>query len=175
MNCSIPGFPVLHYLPEFAQTHCPLSRWGHPVISSSVTTFSSCLQPFPASGSLPMSQKMWLLASGCQNIGASASASVLPMNIQGWLLCVGRCKGLDSLKSSLLCVSQQVGASFLCLTHSEFPWGCSLMAAGSQLFLPFLSALRAQKLTLEGCSHWWLWLPCLLIWQEVLLFSISDS
>ena len=175
MNCSIPGFPVLHYLPEFAQTHCPLSRWGLPVISSSVTTFSSCLQPFPASGSLPMSQKMWLLASGCQNIGASASASVLPMNIQGWLLCVGRCKGLDSLKSSLLCVSQQVGASFLCLTHSEFPWGCSLMAAGSQLFLPFLSALRAQKLTLEGCSHWWLWLPCLLIWQEVLLFSISDS
>ena len=85
VNCSTPGFPVLHYLPEFAQTHCPLSRWCHPVISSFVAAFSSCLPLFPASGSLPMSQKRWLLASGCQSIGASASASVLPMNIQGWL------------------------------------------------------------------------------------------
>ena len=88
---------------------------------------------------------------------------------------VGRCKSLDSLKSFLSCASQQVGASFLCFTHSEFPWGCNLMAAGSQVFLPFLSALRAQKLTLEGCKRWWLPSPCLLIWQEILLFSISYS
>ena len=60
---------------------CPLSRWCHPTISSSVIPFSSCLQSFPASGSFPMSQ---LFASGGQNIGVSASASVLPMNIQGW-------------------------------------------------------------------------------------------
>ena len=57
----------------------PLSRWGHPTISSSVIPFSSCLQSFPASGSFPMNQ---LFASG---IGASASsASVPPMNIQDW-------------------------------------------------------------------------------------------
>ena len=58
---------------------CPLSWWGHPTISSSVIPFSSCLQSFPAPGSLPMSQ---LFASSDQSIGASAS--VLPMNIQGW-------------------------------------------------------------------------------------------
>ena len=60
---------------------CPLSWWCHPVISSSVVPFSSCLQSFPASGAFPMSQ---LFTSGGQRIGASASASVFPMNIQGW-------------------------------------------------------------------------------------------
>jgi len=59
---------------------CPLSRWCHPTISSSVVPFSSCLQSFPASGSFPMSQ---LFASGGQRIRVSASASVLPMNISG--------------------------------------------------------------------------------------------
>ena len=59
---------------------CPLSQWCHPTISSSVVPFSSRLQSFPASESFPMSQ---LFASGGQSIGASASASVLPMNIQG--------------------------------------------------------------------------------------------
>ena len=60
---------------------CLLSRWCHPTISSSVVPFSSCLQSFPASRSFPVS---WLLTSGGQSTGASASASVLPMNIQGW-------------------------------------------------------------------------------------------
>ena len=59
----------------------PLSQWCHPTISSSVVPFSSCPQPFPASGSFPMSQ---LFASGGQSIGASASASALPVNTQGW-------------------------------------------------------------------------------------------
>ena len=58
---------------------CLLSQRCHPTISSSVITFSSCLLPFPASGSFPMSQ---FFASGGQSIGASSSASVLPMNIQ---------------------------------------------------------------------------------------------
>ena len=58
----------------------PLSWWCHPTISSSAVPFSSCLQSFPASGSFPMSR---LFASGGQSIGASASATVLPMNIQG--------------------------------------------------------------------------------------------
>ena len=59
----------------------PLSRWCHPTISSSVIPFSSCLQSFPASGSFQMDQ---IFASGGQSIGVSASASVLPMNIQDW-------------------------------------------------------------------------------------------
>ena len=58
---------------------CPLSRWYHPTISS-VVSFSSCLQSFPASGSFPMSQ---FFASGRQSIGVSALASVFPVNIQG--------------------------------------------------------------------------------------------
>ena len=60
---------------------CPLSRWCHPTISSSVIPFSSCLQSFLESGSSPMSQ---FFPSGGQSIGASASASVLPMIIQDW-------------------------------------------------------------------------------------------
>ena len=60
---------------------CPLSRWCHPSISSSVITFSSCLQSFPGSRCFPMSQ---FFAPGGQSTGASASASVLPRNIQCW-------------------------------------------------------------------------------------------
>ena len=60
---------------------CPLSQWCHSTISSSFISFSSCPQSLPASGSFPMSQ---LFAWGGQNIGVSASASVLPMNIQDW-------------------------------------------------------------------------------------------
>ena len=65
--------------PEVCSNSCPSSQWCHPTILSSVVTFSSCLQSFPASGSFPMSQ---FFTSGGQSIGASASASVLPMNIQ---------------------------------------------------------------------------------------------
>ena len=81
MDCSTQGLSVLHYLPEFAQIHV---HWVNDTIrpcQSSVVPFSSCPQSFPAWGSFPMS---WLFASGGQSIGASASASVLPMNIQGW-------------------------------------------------------------------------------------------
>ena len=60
---------------------CPLSWWHYLTISSSVALFS-CPQSFPASGSFPMS---WLFTSGGQSVGVSASASILPMNIQGWL------------------------------------------------------------------------------------------
>ena len=60
---------------------CPLSRWCHPTISSSVIPFSSGLQSFPTSGSFQMSQ---LFTSSGQSIGVSASASVLPMNVQDW-------------------------------------------------------------------------------------------
>ena len=67
--------------PGACSNSCPLSQWCHPAISSSVIPFSSCLQSFPASGSFLTS---WLFTSGGQSIGASASASVLPMNIQDW-------------------------------------------------------------------------------------------
>ena len=60
---------------------CPLSQWCHPTISFSVVPYSSCPQSFPASESFQMSQ---LFALGGQSIGVSASASVLPMNIQDW-------------------------------------------------------------------------------------------
>ena len=67
--------------PGVCSDSCPLSQWCHPTISSSVVPFSSCPQSFSALGSFPMSQ---LFVSGGQSIGASASASVLPMNIQDW-------------------------------------------------------------------------------------------
>ena len=67
--------------PGVCSNSCPSSQWFCLTISSSATLFSFCLQSFPASGSFPLS---WLFASGGQIIGASASASVLPMNIQGW-------------------------------------------------------------------------------------------
>ena len=67
--------------PRACSNSCPSSPWCHPTISCSVIPFSSCLQSFPASGSFPMSQ---FFASGSQNIGVSASASVLPVNIQDW-------------------------------------------------------------------------------------------
>ena len=60
---------------------CPLSRWCHPTLSSSVIPFSSCLQSFPASGPFQMSQ---FFASDGLSIWVWASASVLPMNIQDW-------------------------------------------------------------------------------------------
>ena len=80
MDCSTPGFPVHHQLLELTHTHV---HWvgdalqpSHPAIP-----FSSCLQSFPASGSFRMSL---LIESDGQTTGASASASVLPMSIQGW-------------------------------------------------------------------------------------------
>ena len=66
---------------------CPLSRWCHPAISSSVVLFSSRLQSFPASGSFQMSQ---FFRSGGQCIGVSASTSVLPVNTQDWFFCSPR-------------------------------------------------------------------------------------
>ena len=68
--------------PRADSNSCPSSCWCHPTISSSVARFSSCPQSFPASGSFPMSRLLAQDMEGGQSIGASAS--VLPMNIQGW-------------------------------------------------------------------------------------------
>ena len=73
--------PCALLFPGVFSNSCPLSRWCHPTISSSVALFSPFPQSFPASGSFP---KSWLFASGGQSIGAWAPAPVLPMNSQGW-------------------------------------------------------------------------------------------
>ena len=67
--------------PRVHPNSCPLSQWCHPSISSSVDPLSSRPQCFPASGSFPVCQ---FFSSGGQNIGASASTLILPMNIQNW-------------------------------------------------------------------------------------------
>ena len=81
--------------PGVYSNSCPPSQWCHPTISSSVVPFSSCLQSFPASGSIPMSR---LFTSDDQSTRASASASVLPVNIPDWFL-LGL-TGLISLQSN---------------------------------------------------------------------------
>ena len=79
MECTTPGFPVLHYLQKLAQTHV---HWVSDAIQTvSVALFLSCPQFFQTLGSFPISQ---LFESGDQSIGASISASVLPVNFQGW-------------------------------------------------------------------------------------------
>ena len=92
-SCSVMSYSLQPHEPQHSRPPCPSptprvhsdsrpsSKWCHPAISSSVIPFSSCLQSFPASGSFPTIQ---LFASGNQSIRASASASVLPINIQGW-------------------------------------------------------------------------------------------
>ena len=80
MDYSMPGFLVHHQLPELAQTH--VHRGGDAIQPSHpLVPFFSCLQFFPLSGSLPISQ---FFTSGDQSIGASASAPVPPMNIHDW-------------------------------------------------------------------------------------------
>ena len=92
-SCSVMSDSLLPHEPQQARppcpsqtpgvypNSCPLSRWCHPTISSSVIPLSSCPQSFPESGSFKMSQ---LFSSWSQSIGVSASTSVLPINTQDW-------------------------------------------------------------------------------------------
>ena len=92
---------------------CPSNRWCRPIISSSVVPFSSCHQSFPASGSFLMGQ---LFTSGGQSIGASSSASVLPMNIQDWL--IWSCYSpRDSQESSPMPKFKSISSSVLSLLY----------------------------------------------------------
>ena len=86
--------------PRACSNSCPSSRWWHPTISSSAIPFCSCLQVFPALGSFLMTQ---FFASGGQSIGASPSASVLPMKTQNWfpLLVWHPCSPRDPQESSV--------------------------------------------------------------------------
>ena len=104
---------------------CPLNRWCHPTISSSVIPFSSCPQSFPASGSFPMSQ---FFSSGGQSIGASASATVLPMNIQDWFplgwtgLIFLQSKGLSRVFSSAIVWKHQFFSAQPSLWSNSHPY-----------------------------------------------------
>ena len=109
---SLSSTPGVHPNP------CPLSRWCHPTISSSVVPFSSCPQPFPASRSFQMSQ---LFASGGQSIGVSASASVLPMNIQDWFpLGWTDWLGLFAVQGTLKSLLQHHSSKASIFWHSAF-------------------------------------------------------
>ena len=119
MNCSIPGFPCPKPSPGVCSNSCPLSLWGHLTTSSSVAPFSSCQQSFPASGSFP---KSWLFALAGQSVRASASASVLLMNIQGWfplgLTGWSPCCSRDSQESSLAPQFEGINSLVLSLLFS---------------------------------------------------------
>ena len=101
VDCSMPGASLLHRLMEFAQVHVRWVGWHCLTISFSAVLFSFCLQSFPASSSFPVS---WLFKSGGRSIGASASATVLP--VQGWFplglagLISWQSKGLSRIFSS---------------------------------------------------------------------------
>ena len=112
--------------PRVCSNSCPLSWWCYLIISSSVIPFSFCLQSFPVSGSFPMS---WFFASGGQSIGASASASVLPVNIQGIFsleltgLISLQSKGLSRVFSSTIRKYQFLRSAFIVqLSHSYMNW-----------------------------------------------------
>ena len=116
MDCSTPGSSVLHYLLEVCSDLCLLSQWCYLTISSSAAPFSFFLQSFPASGSFSVSR---FSASGGQSIGASASASVHPMNIQDWFP-LGL-TGLSSLQSKgLSSLLQHHNSKASILWHSAF-------------------------------------------------------
>ena len=106
MDCSTPGLPVL------CSNSCALSQCCHSTILSSVGPFSSCPSFFPELGSFPMSQPC---ASGGWSIGASALASVLPMNIQGWFPL-----GLTGLMSLLSKGLSRVFSSTTVRKHQSF-------------------------------------------------------
>ena len=112
---------------------CASSWWCHPTMSSSVTPFSSCLQSFPASGSFPMSQ---FFASLGQSIGVSASASVLPMNIQGWSplgwtgLISLQSKGLSRVFSSTTIQKHQF------FSNKPYLWSNSHICTTRNYFVP---------------------------------------
>ena len=93
MNCRTSGFLHSPLSSGVCSNSCSLCQWCYVAISSSTTLFSFCLQSFPASGVFPKNR---LFASGDQSVGALASASTLPINIQGWFLCSTR----DSQESS---------------------------------------------------------------------------
>ena len=137
--------------PRVCSNSCPLSQWCYPNFLSSVAHFSPCPQSFPASGSFPVHQ---LFVSGSQRFGASASVSVLPMNIQGWFPL--RLTGLISLQSKGL---SRVFSSTTIWKHQFFGAQPSLRST----YHIHTRLLEKSKIWLYGC---WLakWCLCFLIY-----------
>ena len=121
--------------PGVYSNSCPSSRWCHPTISSSVVPLSSCSQSFPASGPFQMSQ---LFASGGQSIGVSASASILPTNIQywfplGWTGWISlQSKGLSRVFSNTTVQKHQFFSAFFIvqLSHPYMTTGKTIVTSG---------------------------------------------
>ena len=103
--------------PRVYSNSCPLSRWCHPTISSSVVPFSSCPQSFPASGSFQMNQ---LFAWGGRSTGVSASTSVLPMNTQDWFPFRMDWLDLLAVQGTLKSLLQHHSSKASILQHSAF-------------------------------------------------------
>ena len=104
--------PYLSLCPKVGSNSYPLSRWCHPTISSSITPFPLFFHSFPASGSFPLSR---LFISVGQSVGASASASILPISIQGWFLL-----GLTGLMEDVVQVLSRVFSSTTVQKHQFF-------------------------------------------------------
>ena len=121
--------------PRVYPNSCPLSRWYHPTISSSVIPFSSSLQSFPASGSFQMSQ---LFAWGGQSIGASASTSLLPMNTHDWSP-LGWTGWISLQARGLLSLIHHHSSKASILRHSAF--------FTDQLLYPYMSTGKTIALT----------------------------
>ena len=139
--------------PGVYSNSCPLSRWCHPTISSSVIPFSSCLQSFPPSGSFLMSQ---FFTSGGQSIEASASASVLSMNIQDWsplgltwldlLEVQGTLKSLLQHHSSKVSILQRSAVFMVQLSHPYMTTGKTI-ALTTQTFVGKVVSLLFNMLS----------------------------
>ena len=133
--------------PGVCSNSCPVRQWCHPTISSSVAPLPTCLQSLLASEAFPVS---WVFASGGQRIGASASASVLSMNIQGWFLL-----GLTSLISLLSKRLSRVYFSTTVREHQFFRYSVFIMNwrwkwQPSPVFLPGETHGQYEKRTLVG-------------------------
>ena len=181
LQCTRLPCPSLS--PRVCSNSCLLCQWCYPTISYSVSFFSSSPQSFPASGSFPMS---WLFTSGGQNIGASASASILPKNIQGWfpLGLTALISLLWSLQGTLKSLLQHSSSKASILRHSAFfmvqlshPYMTTgkTIALTVQIFVGNVMSLLFNMLSrfvmlsfqgtsifkFHGCSHhlWWFWSP----------------
>ena len=152
MNRSTPGLPVHHQLPESIQTHV---HWvsdaiqpSHPLSSPSPPV----LQYFPASGSFPMSQ---IFASGGQNIGVSASSSVLPMNTQDWSLGWTDWISLQSKGLSRVFYVLWWNTYWVCFSLKFKSWGFE--TTGRPLhsfpdFFPYFSFIEIFKPEMPACT-----------------------
>jgi len=132
-----PRLPCPSLSPRVCSNSCTLNQWCYPTISSSAAHFSFCFQSFPASGSFPISQ---LLASGSQSIEASASTTVLPMNIEFISFRIDWCHLLavqETLKSLLHCCNLKASV----LQHSAF-----FMV---QLSHPYMTIRKTITLTIQ--------------------------